>query len=180
MKKRNYLITGRQGSGKTTVGKEFKKLGYTVFDIDHTDGLGKLRELKTNELFDFSVITAQSPDGLVDWNKYWYEVQGDKLEEILNENDLVFITGVASNIKDYYHLFNKVFVLMVDSGTARQRLMNHEHASHHSKSELERIIKNFEEKQQAMITPAQNVVQTDALQSVKGILRSIEEQIDIG
>ena len=177
MKKGKYLITGRQGSGKTTVGKELKKLGYTVFDIDHTDGLGKLRELKTNKLFNFSDIIALNPYGIIDWNEYWYEVQVDRLKEILDKDDLVFITGITSNLKNHYRLFDEIFALMVDPKTVRERLVNHEHASHHLPSEVDRILENFEEKQRIMITSDQNVTQVDARQSLEHIIHAIKAQI---
>jgi predicted ATPase len=45
----SFFITGLQGSGKTTVGGELGRRGYVVFDIDHTPGLGTLRELETGD-----------------------------------------------------------------------------------------------------------------------------------
>jgi dephospho-CoA kinase len=175
--KGKYFITGRQGSGKTTVGRELKNQGYQVFDVDHTAGLGKLRELETGKLYDFSEITSQNPNGLVDWNRYWYELQENKLKEVLASGDIVFVTGVTSNGADYFDLFDKVFVLTIDPATARYRLVNHEHASHHLPSEIDRILDGFEGKQQKLIDAGENTVPIDARASLDDIIKAIKAQI---
>jgi dephospho-CoA kinase len=175
--KGKYLITGRQGSGKTTVGRELKKRGYHVFDIDHTEGLGKLRELATGKLYNFADVISRDPQSVVDWDKYWFEVQIDKLKEVLTSGELVFVTGVASNYVNYQNLFDKVFVLTVDAETARRRLVNHEHALHHLPSEMDRILDSFSDKQQVLIDTGENTAPIDARQSLDDIIRAIEIQI---
>ncbi|MDR3125716.1 MAG: AAA family ATPase [Candidatus Nomurabacteria bacterium] len=175
--KGNFFITGRQGSGKTTVGREMRRRGYSVFDIDHTAGLGKLRELATGDLYDFAEITLRSPNGLVDWNQYWFEVQADKLREVLDSGELVFVTGIASNYADYLGLFDKVFVLIVDPEVARNRLVNHEHASHHLPSEIDRIMDGYDDKQRVLVESADNTVSIDAGGSLDDIIKAIEGKI---
>jgi hypothetical protein len=154
-----------------------KKRGFKVFDIDHTDGLGKLRELATGRLYDFADVMSKHPENLVDWDKYWFEVQIDRLKEILASGDLVFVTGVASNYASYHSLFNKVFVLTIDSETARDRLVNHEHALHHLPSEMERILDDFDGKQQALIDAGKNTAPINARQSLDDIIRTIERNL---
>jgi adenylate kinase family enzyme len=172
-----FFITGRQGSGKTTVGRELRKQSFAVFDIDHTEGLAKLRQLSTGQLFDFSEIASRSPDGLIDWDNYWFEVQKNSLREILASDDLVFITGSASNSTEFFDMFDKVFVLIVDPETAKSRLINHEHASHHLPSEIERILENFNEKQAELVAACSNTVSIDGRKSLPEIVEAIQAQI---
>jgi dephospho-CoA kinase len=172
-----FFITGVQGSGKTTVGRVLRRQGYKVFDIDHTAGLGKLRQLASGKLYDFVDIAAKSPNGLVDWSKYWFELQGDRLKEILASGRTVFVTGSTSNCVDYYNLFDKVFVMVVDPETVRTRLINHEHASHHLPIEIDRIVETLNNKQQILLGSGNNTVAIDARASLEEIVRAIKVEI---
>lgn len=139
-----YLITGRQGSGKTTVISELSKRGYTAYNTDDLDNVTKLQNIVTKETIPF-------PETKVDWSKYSWNWQEEELKKLLESDDLVFIGAVVSNQLDFYHLFDKVFVITVCEKTLRERLGKHQHNSHHQPGEIDRITQNHTIKQQSFI-----------------------------
>jgi broad-specificity NMP kinase len=139
-----YLITGRQGSGKTTVIKQLQKLGYTAYNTDDLPNLTKLQDRETGE-------TIEWPDGKVDWSRYAWNWQKPEIEKLLASDEIVFIGAVVSNQVDFYPMFDKVFVITVSVNTLKTRLENHEHSSHHLPGEIDRITNDHEKKQASLI-----------------------------
>jgi dephospho-CoA kinase len=139
-----YLITGRQGSGKTTVIKQLQKLGYTAYNTDDLPNLTKLQDRETGE-------TIEWPDGKVDWSRYAWNWQKPEIEKLLASDEIVFIGAVVSNQVDFYPMFDKVFVITVSVNTLKTRLENHEHSSHHLPGEIDRITNDHEKKQASFI-----------------------------
>lgn len=140
-----YLITGRQGSGKTTVIRYLQTLGYIAYNTDDLPDATKLQNKETGE-------TIEWPEGTVDWSTYSWNWQKPEIEKLLQSNDNVFIGAIVSNQADSYPMFDKVFVITVSVDTLRARLKTHEHASHHLPGEINRITKNHENKQTVLIT----------------------------
>ena len=99
-----YLITGRQGSGKTTVIKQLQKLGYTAYNTDDLPDVTKLQNKETNETIDW-------PEGKVDWSRYAWNWQKPEIEKLLASDEIVFIGAVVSNQVDFYPMFDKVLLL---------------------------------------------------------------------
>ena len=139
-----YLITGRQGSGKTTVIKQLQKLGYTAYNTDDLLDVTKLQDKETKE-------TIEWPEGKVDWLRYAWNWQKPEIEKLLASDEIVFIGAVVSNQVDFYPMFDKVFVITVSVNTLRTRLENHEHSSHHLPGEIDRITNDYEKKQASLI-----------------------------
>ncbi len=139
-----YLITGRQGSGKTTVIKQLQKLGYTAYNTDDLPDVTKLQDRETKE-------TIEWPEGKVDWSRYAWNWQKPEIEKLLTSDEVVFIGAVVSNQVDFYPMFDKVFLVTVSSDTLRTRLESHEHASHHLPGEIDRITNDHENKQNLFI-----------------------------
>ena len=139
-----YLITGRQGSGKTTVIKQLQKLGYTAYNTDDLLDVTKLQDKETKE-------TIEWPEGKVDWSRYAWNWQKPEIEKLLASDEIVFIGAVVSNQVDFYPMFDKVFVITVSVNTLRTRLENHEHSSHHLPGEIDRITNDHEKKQASLI-----------------------------
>jgi broad-specificity NMP kinase len=139
-----YLITGRQGSGKTTVIKLLEEQGYTAYNTDDLPEATKLQNKETGEVIDW-------PDGNVDWSMYAWNWQKPEIELLLASDDTVFLGAVVSNQVDFYPMFDKVFVITVRSEALRQRLSVHEHASHYLPGVIDRILTNHSEKQQRFI-----------------------------
>lgn len=155
-----YLITGRQGSGKTTIIKILQERGFTAYNTDDLPESTKLQDKVTGE-------TIPWPDGKVDWTKYAWNWQRSEIERLLASDETVFLGAIVSNQKDFYTLFDKVFLLTIDSDTLRQRLETHEHASHHLPGEIERILLDHELKQERLMKQgAESIVATRPPQEV--------------
>ncbi|MDB5171082.1 MAG: hypothetical protein JWO35_776 [Candidatus Saccharibacteria bacterium] len=139
-----YLITGRQGSGKTTLIKMLQKRGFAAYNTDDLPEATKLQDIKSGEAIDW-------PDGKVDWSNYSWNWQRKEIENLLHSADVVFIGAVVSNQKDFYDLFDRIFVITLSSDSLRLRLESHEHASHHLPGVIERILTNHQAKQRSFI-----------------------------
>lgn len=140
-----YLITGRQGSGKTSVIREIQKRGFTAYNTDDLREVTKLQDKETGELIEWP------EEGKVDWTRYAWNWQRPEIERLLASDETVFLGAIVSNQKDFLPLFDKVFILTVDADTLRKRLSNHEHESHHQQGEIERIVADHESKQARML-----------------------------
>lgn len=63
-----YLITGRQGAGKTAAIKELQSRNYTAYNTDDSPEVTALQNISTGEV-------AQWPKGPVDWTKFAWNWQ---------------------------------------------------------------------------------------------------------
>ncbi len=109
MAKRNYLIEGGSGTGKSSLCRELRKRGYKAIDGD-------------NELaYQGDPATGKRTEGLGHENHIW---DVDKVREIAaNEDDeIIFFCGGSRNFDKFIDLFDKVFVLDVDTETLKRRL----------------------------------------------------------
>lgn len=139
-----YLITGRQGSGKTTLIKILQDRGFAAYNTDDLPEATKLQDNSSGEVIDW-------PDGKVDWSKYSWNWQRNEIEKLLHSADNVFIGAVVSNQTEFYELFDQIFVITLSSDSLRLRLESHEHASHHLPGVIERILADHQAKQQSFI-----------------------------
>src|SRR5665213_2856389 len=113
-----YLITGRSGSGKSSICHELQQRGYPAFDGDKIEGLAGWVTLKTNEA---GKVDYRQPhdNSLLGWN--WNDTV---LREFLEAHHTVFLCGSADNNQLAFHkLFDKVFVLILEPETQRRRLL---------------------------------------------------------
>lgn len=112
------LITGRPGTGKSTVAQALIERGYNAIDLEEVPGAVRLEYAATGQ-------PAKWPEGFVDWSKYAWNIQAKVLEDLLEkqgEND-VYVAVSASNQSRFYDLFDKLFVLTVDNPeTLKHRL----------------------------------------------------------
>ena len=160
-----YLITGRQGSGKTTVIKELQKRGYTAYNTDDLSEVTKLQDISTGEVIAW-------PEGeLVDWEKYAWNWQKDALLKLLGSDKNVFVGAVTSNQEQFYPSFNKVFALMLSPNNLRSRLEQHEHESHQIPGQIDRWVANHETKQQRFLKAG--AVFIDANKSIDEVVDQI-------
>jgi hypothetical protein len=159
-----YLITGRQGSGKTTVIKELQHRGYTAYNTDDLPEVTKLQNIVTGEAVDW-------PKGPVDWTKYAWNWQKDKFTDLLSSNETVFIDAITSNQEAFYPMFNNIFALILSPENLRIRLNQHEHDSHHLPGQIDRWVKDHEIKQQKFV--GEGFIAIDADKSVDEVTNQI-------
>jgi len=117
------LITGVSGSGKSTVCKELKKLGYEAYGIEDIPGMFDMYHKGTKRVFEN--YSNKNPEHIK--NAEWL-CDVDKLKQLLDsqKSKFSFYCGIASNMDDILPLFDKVFVLQPDSEILNERLKNRE------------------------------------------------------
>lgn len=110
------LITGRSGTGKSTVYRELLKRELLAFEGDHiADWYNK----KTGKPLDKA--KGYPGDSQVD-NFYW-NWDGSALKQLLHEHKDIFVCGNADNATDFYMMFDRVFILTLDEQEQRRRIM---------------------------------------------------------
>lgn len=166
-----YFITGRKGSGKTTVIKLLQERGFAAYNTDDLPEATKLQNKETGE------VVPWPKEGKVDRTTYAWQWQRPEIERLLASDETVFLGAIVSNQAEFYPLFDKIFVITVDSDTLRQRLQTHEHASHHLPGELERMLADHESKQEKFIKAGAEPV--DGARSPEEIVEDILERVGL-
>lgn len=121
--KRKYLITANAGTGKSTVSKVLRTLGYESYDLEEIPGMFGMYRKDTKEPYiDFHNGNPQMIE-----NAEWL-CNPKKLVEVFikQKNDIAFYCGVGSNMEDIIPLFDKVVLLVVSKETLHKRLSNRE------------------------------------------------------
>jgi hypothetical protein len=112
-----YLITGDSGAGKSTVVETLAEMGYRAYNTDDMPDVTRLE--------DQAGEPVEWPGGAVDWTKYGWNWQEPALLRLLADGlEPVFVAAIASNQDSFYHLFDAIFVLVVDHVTLRHRLLS--------------------------------------------------------
>jgi adenylate kinase family enzyme len=106
----HYLITGRGGSGKSTICKLLQSQNLPAFDTDEIPGLAQWQDVKTGQ-----PLNAE-PDGYIDFTKIAWNWNETILRELLSKPKDIILCGSSSNQKKFHHLFDKVFILTLDPG----------------------------------------------------------------
>src|SRR4249919_1511078 len=110
MAKKNYLVEGVSGTGKSTVCHELQKRGYKAINGDKE--LAYQSDPETGK---------KRTEGFGHEYHIW---DVDKVREIAanKEDEVTFFCGGSRNFNRFIDLFDKVFVLAVDTETLKQRL----------------------------------------------------------
>ena len=161
-----YLITGRQGSGKTSVIRRLEEIGHTAYNIDDILGVTRLED-STGQLVGW-------PDGPIDWSYYRWNWQSEQLKQLLANDDTVFVGAVTGNQTEFYPLFDRIFVLIVDAHTLRQHLETHEH--NYTPEDIGRILEGHEANQPRFI--AEGCIPINNNGSLDATVQAILEQTD--
>lgn len=122
-----YLITGRSGSGKSTIWKELTSRGYTAFDGDKVPGLAGWTDLATGKRI------AEDYPGDDHIGKFHWDWDKPVLTSLLSQPGDIFLCGNADNATKFYKLFDKVFILTLDEAEQRRRIMarpEHDYGKH--------------------------------------------------
>jgi len=110
MAKRNYLIEGLSGTGKTSVAIELKNRGLNAIDAD--EELGYFADPKT--------MQPTKEEAQLNW--HW---DTEKAKHLFNDQqpDELFVCGGSMNQQNFYKYFSKIFTLFLDNEALRDRLM---------------------------------------------------------
>lgn len=110
------FITAVSGVGKSAVVNELFERGYAAYDADDRDlNLTRLEVKETGE-------PVEWPEGFVDWSYYSWNANEDRLQELLAEDETVFIAGFLGNQEKLYKYFDKLVALAVDPTEHERRL----------------------------------------------------------
>jgi thymidylate kinase len=121
MGKRNYLIEGVSGTGKTSVCKELHRRGYIAINGD--------RELRyqgdpttgeKTEDVGLGIPTLLSPE-IRHAHNIW-DVEKVRRLAANQDDEATFFCGGSRNFKQFIDLFDEIFILDVDVETLNERL----------------------------------------------------------
>ena len=110
------LVTGRAGSGKSSINAGLHDRGFRALDTDKVPGLARWEDTKTRE------PVYVDPSKFVDYSRVGWNWQEEVLRTLLASERELFLCGSASNQLDFHPLFDKVFVLTLDPDTQLERL----------------------------------------------------------
>lgn len=108
MGKRNYLVEGVSGTGKTSVCQELRKRGYAAINGD--------RELR----YQGRPTTLSSPE--IRHAQNIWDVEKVRRLAADRDDDVTFFCGGSRNFTQFIDFFDAVFILEVDAATLHQRL----------------------------------------------------------
>jgi hypothetical protein len=109
MGKRNYLIEGLSGTGKTSVAEELERRGFHVVHGDRTLA------------YQGDPETGEATEGYGHEHHIW-DVEKVKALAADPAHPVTFFCGGSRNFSKFIHLFDEVFVLEVDIETLNRRL----------------------------------------------------------
>jgi len=124
----HYLITGRSGSGKTTIYNELRHRGYNTLDSDRTPGLAGWVDKSTH-----LPVHMDYTNPVIDRDRYAWDWNKNVLETLLNESKNLLLCGSAHNQLELHPLFDAVFVLTLTPEEQRRRILvrtEHDYGKH--------------------------------------------------
>ncbi|MFN8637413.1 MAG: nucleoside kinase [Chloroflexota bacterium] len=116
MAKRNYLVEGSSGTGKSAVCEELQKRGYKAISGDRE--LAYRGDPETGR-------RSERQHGPTEGPGFGYHIWDvDKVRTIVSNKDdeVAFFCGGSRNSHKFIDIFDKVFILDVDIATLRERL----------------------------------------------------------
>lgn len=109
MGKRNFLIEGVSGTGKSSVCRELRRRGYSAIDGD--------RELA----YQGDPSTGKQVEGFCHEHHIW-DVEKVRRLAANEDDEASFFCGGSRNFKQFIDIFDEVFILDVDLETLNRRL----------------------------------------------------------
>ncbi len=127
------LITGVAGTGKSTTAKALREKGFFTFDFSDIPSLCYWQDETTGQKVEYSPV--HSPEWFLTKKRI---CDIEKLKEVINQQEDVIVTGVASgNITEYIPLFDKVLLLQCAPEALVHRLETRSNLSGYGKTKTE-------------------------------------------
>lgn len=159
--KKSIFITGIAGSGKSTISKTFRDLGYESYDIEDLDDMFIMVRKDTGELF----VDYDNSDLSKVNNSRWI-CNIEKLKELVDnqKEGIAFYCGIASNNLDLMDLFDKSLLLSANPEEINNRLLPREGTSDHSNTEAgrNRVLGYKDEFEQKMLNAGMVIVNANS------------------
>jgi len=112
------LVTGRSGTGKSTICHELQRQKYTAFDGDEVPGLACWIDTRTAEK---TIVDYTQPIDREIYKWQWHEAT---LQALLSQHTDMFLCGSSDNDLDNFNKFDTVFVLDIPPEIQRTRIVN--------------------------------------------------------
>ncbi len=109
MAKRNYLVEGLSGTGKSSVYEELVRLGYMAISTDRAWA------------YHADPVTGR-PGGPIGHDTFVWDEQKAVSELESREPEVLFVCGSSRNRDRFLPYFTKIFNLRIDDDTMRRRL----------------------------------------------------------
>ena len=121
------LITGRSGTGKSTICRQLIDRGFSALDADRVEGFVGWYDLRTRKKV---VVDYSKP---IDKTKVGWLWQHEAMKALVAKYDDLYLCGSADNQLDFYKYFDNVFVLDLPPETQKQRISQrteHDYGKH--------------------------------------------------
>jgi dephospho-CoA kinase len=166
-----YLITGVAGTGKSTLAKELRRLGYAAYDTD--EGFSYYANKETGER------ATRPHEPTPEWYEHHHRIFDEKVLENLfkkHQDETLFICSITANQSKYYPQFDRLFLLTAPDDIITDRLgtrTNNYFGKH--PLELQRVISRHEEFDDEL--KANGAVVIDSTRPIEAVAETILSSI---
>jgi dephospho-CoA kinase len=163
------LITGRSGSGKSTICRELVARGQPAFDGDRISGLADWVDTATGQ------IVSMDYSRPIDRTRYEWRWSEPVIDAFLHDHNPVFMCGSADNDLACFNKFDRVFVLDLPPELQRTRILGR---TEHDYGRLPEMQQQIITEQQAFVSAAAGLgaLMLDATQVPEAIVHTILER----
>lgn len=164
-----FLVTGYPGTGKSSVARELQRRGHTAYDTEAMRGYMHAESTETGRRIP---LPSPVPAGWFDdVGTYIWDV--NRVTALLrrhDDTDDVYICALADNQEDFYGMFDKIFLLLLDITLMQHRLEQRTTSDYgKDRQELSDILKMHRHFERSLLAAGAVGISTDRpLQQVAG------------
>lgn len=168
-----FFITGISGSGKTSVARKLKELGFIAFDSKTDKGIFRFADENGDEAPDYRPNDK-------DWiQKYKWVLNTSMLNDLLKKHstaEKVFLCG-RGNIRQHWGIAEKVFLLKINGETLMKRLNSPSRDNDFAKDQptQQKLLGDLDFVQKSLSNAG--AVSIDAEQPLGQVVKDILEQV---
>jgi shikimate kinase len=116
-------ITGPTGSGKSTICKELRKLGYDTYDTDEKGNRFWINKKTSQPVEPYKIYRHGS-----NWHsEHRVGLSPDWIKQLKStateENKVIFICGINDNDLEFVDSYDKIILLNIDETTQKSRII---------------------------------------------------------